>query len=143
MTDDSHSMSRQKVPILKMDLKTYSMIDNDEILIDGDTRISQLLKGFNTAFPFLRLEIYRKGDKMSIDHRDFRLFELGNLKNPQSFGISGELNVKEIEALFKSKLGLDIAIFRKMGNSEVETTFTSQWTLNHQNHKGQEIHQAI
>lgn len=143
MPDDCHNISEKKVSILDMDLKIYSMIDNDEILIDSETRISQLLKGFNTAFPFLRLEIYRKGDKMSIDHRDFRLFELGNLKSPQSFSISGELKVKEMEALFKSKLGLDVAIFRKMGSSEVETTFTSQWTLNHQNHKGQEIHQTI
>jgi hypothetical protein len=119
------------------------MIDNGQILVDNETRISHLLKRFNTAFPFLRLEILKKGEKMSTDHRDFRLFELSHLKEPQGFIISGNLSVKETEALFRSKLGLEVAIFRKMGGSEVETTFTSQWTLEHQNHKGQEIHFVI
>jgi hypothetical protein len=115
------------------------MIDNGQILVDNETRISQLLRRFNATFPFLRLEILKKGEKMNIDHRDFILFDLSNLKEPQGFIISGNLSVKETEELFKSKLGLEAAIFRKMGGYEVETTFTSQWTLDHQNQKGQEI----
>ena len=119
------------------------MFENDEILIDKETRISQLLKKFNSAFPFLRMEILRKGEIVSIDHRDFKLFELGNIKNPEDILINGELRVNDIEGLFKTKLGLDILIFRKMGTSEVQTTYTSQWTLNHQNSKGKEIYLAI
>lgn len=119
------------------------MKSSKKILIDSGTRISQLMKGFNTAFPFLRIEIYRKGEAVSIGHRDFVLFEIANIENPDGFLIDGDMKVNEIESLFKEKLGLEISIFRKMGTSEVETTYTSLWTLNHQNFKGEEIHFAI
>lgn len=119
------------------------MKSNEKILIDAETRISQLLKRFNRAFPFLRMEIYKKGEIVSHDHRDFKLFEIANIKNPKPFTITGELKVREVEEMFMSELGLKIAIFRKMGTSIVETTFTSEWTLNHQNSKGEEIYFAI
>ncbi len=114
-----------------------------KIFIDPTTRVSQLIKGFKTAFPFLRIEIYRKGEPVSLGHRDFVLFEIANVENPEGFLIEGDMQVNEIENLFLRKLGLQISIFRKMGTSEVETTYTSLWTLNHQNSKGEEIHFAI
>ncbi len=119
------------------------MKSNEKIFINSETRISQILNGFNAAFPFLRIEIYKKGEVITLDHRDFRLFEIAGIKDPKEFIIHGELKVSEIEQLFLSKLGLKIAIFRKMGTSIVETTFTSQWTLNHQNSKGEEIFLVI
>lgn len=119
------------------------MKSKEKIFINSETRISQILNGFNAAFPFLRIEIYKKGEIITLDHRDFRLFEIASIKDPRDFMIHGELQVNEVEQLFLSKLGLKVSIFRKMGTSTVETTFTSQWTLNHQNSKGEEIHFAI
>lgn len=114
-----------------------------KIRIDSETKISELMNGFNIAFPFLRIEIYRKGEAVSLGHRDFIVFEIANVENPEGFVIEGDMRVSEIESLFLKNLGLEISIFRKMGTSEVETTYTSLWTLNHQNNKGQEIHFAI
>jgi hypothetical protein len=113
------------------------------IKIDGDTRISNLLKKFNNNFPFLKIEISRRGEDYSRDHRDFKLFELATVKKPQEFWIYEDMKVIDVEEIFKNSLGLQIAIYRKMGKSLVETTFTSQWTLSHQNEKGQEIFSAI
>ena len=110
-----------------------------EIVIDAETRISHLIKKFNKLFPFLRIEVFKRGEDVSVDHRDFRLFDISSNKNPSSFKFDGESKVIDVETLFKEKLGLHIAIFRKMGTSIVETTFTSDWTLNHQNLKGEEI----
>ena len=53
------------------------------------------------------------------------------------------MKVSEVEALFWDKLGIQISIYRKMGNSVVETSYTSQWTLDHQNEKGKEIYSTI
>jgi hypothetical protein len=119
------------------------MKSKEKIYINSETRISQILNGFNAAFPFLRIEIYKKGEVITLDHRDFRLFEIAGSKEPKDFTIHGELKVSEIEQLFFLNLGLKVAIFRKMGTSTVETTFTSQWTLNHQNCKGEEIYLTI
>ena len=119
------------------------MKGSKKIWIDSATRISELMKGFNIAFPFLRIEIYRKGEAVSLGQRDFVVFEIANVEYPEGFVIEGDMKVSEIENLFQKNLGLEISIFRKMGTSEVETTFTSLWTLNHQNNKGEEIQFAI
>ena len=115
------------------------MKGNHEIIITAETRISNLVKRFKNAFPFLRIEIFRKGEDISHDHRDFRLFEIATIKKPIEFSIDGEMKVSEVESKFWDNLGLQVSIFRKMGTSVVETSFTSQWTLNHQNNKGEEI----
>ena len=74
-----------------------------------------------------------------MDQRDFKLFDISSHKEPSSFFFNGESKVMEVEALFEDNLGLKISIFRKMGTSIVETAFTSNWTLNHQNLIGKEI----
>jgi hypothetical protein len=114
-----------------------------QIYIHENLRISELIKGFITLYPYLKLEIFKKGEEMSHNYRDFKLIEIATVRNPVGFYINKDMKVSEVEALFWDKLGIQISIYRKMGNSVVETSYTSQWTLDHQNEKGKEIYSAI
>jgi hypothetical protein len=115
------------------------MNKKSKITINSETRISHLINRFNKLFPFLRIEVFRKGEDFDVGQRDFKLFDISIHKLPSSFHFNGESKVIEVETLFEYNLGLKISIFRKMGTSIVETAFTSDWTLNHQNLIGKEI----
>jgi hypothetical protein len=113
------------------------------IKIDDELRMSKLLKKFNSLFPYLKIQIFRKGEDFTKDPRDFKIFELATIGQPTGFVIDGDFKVEDVEKMFMVNLGLKVNIYRKMGKSLVETSYTSSWTLNHQNLKGQEIFRSI
>lgn len=60
-------------------------------------------------------------------------------KDKAKVEILANMTVNELEQLFKTKFGLNIQIFRKSGNSWLETTVTDNWTLEKQNEEGEEL----
>ena len=66
-----------------------------------------------------------------------------NLKYAEGFIIEPEMTVHDLEEAFWGNMGIQTAVFRKVGSSMLETTFTSGWTLEHQNNKGQELKTAF
>jgi hypothetical protein len=115
------------------------MIVKTEIIIDQEIRISNFLREFSEVFPYLKIEVSKKGVDYSHDYRDFKLFEISTKRKPEGFKISGDMKVTELETIFWDKLGLQISVYRKTGSSMIETTLTNQWTLSHQNNKSKEI----
>jgi hypothetical protein len=57
----------------------------------------------------------------------------------ESFVIYPKLAVHEVEEAFWSNMGLQVSVYRKVGNSILETSFVVGWTLEHQNKKGSEL----
>jgi hypothetical protein len=47
------------------------------------------------------------------------------------------MRVSELEQLLGNRYGLGVQVFRKAGNSWVETILTDSWTLEEQNNEGQ------
>jgi hypothetical protein len=46
--------------------------------------------------------------------------------------------VEEIEGIFNNKFGLNIQLFRKLGNVWIETVNTDNWTLKEQMKRSEE-----
>jgi hypothetical protein len=53
------------------------------------------------------------------------------------------MKVSELEELFEEVFGLSVQVFRKSGESWLQTTTTDSWTLNQQNLKGKEMSSPV
>mgnify|MGYP006336850639 CR=1 FL=1 len=104
------------------------------ITINSEKTIAELYKEFALVFPYLKIEIEVKSKILT-----HKLKDISTLKNDFEFFITKHLTVVELNQLFLENIGQNVHIFRKMGSSLVETTFTKQWTLEHQNIKGMEV----
>ncbi|MBA4848888.1 hypothetical protein [Emticicia sp. BO119] len=113
-----------------------------KIVVDKEMTVSQLGRAFNEVYPFLKIELYCKGNEVSNDSFN-TLGEIANVKKPSIFIISPTMTIHEIETYFWEELGLQVAVFRKVGNSWIHTSFTNDWTLERQNRTGMNIFGAI
>ncbi|WP_337042349.1 hypothetical protein [Emticicia sp. 17c] len=113
-----------------------------EIVIDKEMTVNQLASIFHEIYPFLRIEVYHRGQEVSNDcfHA---LHEISSMKKPASFSIMSDMTIKQVEDFFWEELGLQVAVFRKVGNSWLHTAFTNNWTLERQNRMGMNIFGAI
>ncbi|RYU95415.1 hypothetical protein [Emticicia agri] len=113
-----------------------------KIIVDKDMIVNQLARIFNEHYPYLRIEIYHNGNEISTDcfHT---LEEISSMKKPSEFTIIPTMTIDQIEAFFWEELGLQVAVFRKVGNSWIHTSFTNDWTLERQNRTGRNIFGAI
>ncbi len=107
--------------------------------VDKSTNVRGLIADFHEIFPFLKLEVLYNGKEASLLYPFTPLEKLTSRRKLQSFTISDELTVQEVVNLFWENMGLQVAIARKLANINVETAFTSQWTLRQQNRVGGEI----
>jgi hypothetical protein len=57
----------------------------------------------------------------------------------QELGVSGSMQVIELEKLLETYFGLPARILRKSGNLWIETLYSKQWTLRQQNDHGEDI----
>lgn len=113
-----------------------------EIALDKEMTVSQLARRFNEVYPFLKIEVYHNGHEVGVDcfHT---LNEISSMKKPLAFTILPEMTIQEIEEFFWDELGLQVSVFRKVGNSWIHTAFTNNWTLERQNRMGRNIFGAI
>lgn len=113
--------------------------------ISESIKVSEIKRTFNSKFPFLKIEFFKKKHKnlsgsvkkdLILD--DFPIFfsteDLANL-------INENVTVFELEKQFNDKLKLSVQVFRKSGKSWLETTFTDGWTLKKQNQEGIDLSQ--
>ena len=111
----------------------------NQLIINGELTIAEVESKFNLLFPFLTIEFFRKGESIEGNYRLRTLREVARKKVLESFIIYPDLTVHELEEAFWANMGLQVSIYRKVGNSILETSFTSGWTLEHQNKKGSEL----
>ena len=115
------------------------------LCIEKESRIDDIKKAFTDCYPFLKIEFYKRQfsspghpEKKEIILSSPALMQLANLPDKKFIDISSSRTVGEVENAF-AVLGLIAEIFRKSGNVWVETSLTSDWTLQQQNLEGEEI----
>lgn len=113
------------------------------IKIDKPVKVSEIKRAFNSEFPFLKIEFFKKKHKelqgslkKDVITDDFTIAPPGNAHD---IIISEDMLVSEFEKQFSDKLKLSAQVFRKSGGSWLETTFTDSWTLKKQNEEGLEL----
>ncbi len=110
-----------------------------ELYVNANIRASDLIKQFNELYPFLRLEIYYRGEEMGAASHHCLLLEIVNKKVVENFIILPEMKVSEVEVLFWENMGLQVSIFRKSGKTWLESSYTNYWSLERQNNLGREM----
>jgi hypothetical protein len=113
-----------------------------KIVVDKEMTVNQLARAFNEVYPFLKIEVYHRGNEVGADcfHT---LGEISKMKKPSVLIITPTMSIEQIERFFWEELGLQVAVFRKVGNSWINTSFTNDWTLERQNQMGKNIFWAI
>lgn len=113
-----------------------------KILIKKESKVEDICKFFTACYPFLKIELYKKPLYNSSKKEALPFSQpLGQLVNDnfkKSIAVSDTTTVAELEDCF-SLIGLKAEVFRKSGNVWVETSLTNNWTLQQQNHEGEEI----
>lgn len=107
--------------------------------VKPDIKATDLIRQFNGIYPFLRLEIYHRGEEMSDAAHDCLLCEIVHRKAVESFIISPEMKVSEVENMFWENMGLQVSIFRKSGKTWLESSYTNYWSLERQNNLGKDM----
>lgn len=106
--------------------------------------IGELQEDFNTAFPFLKIEFYKKANGKAVLNNNQHLnksVSLGKagVSNEGTLKVADTMTVGELEHIFKEQFGADIQVSRKSGSLWLETTMTDNWTLLQQNEHGKEL----
>ena len=115
-----------------------------DIVVDKNRQVADLLYQFSEVYPYLKLVIFWKGEELRETYMNMPLDRFATIKNHEAFNISPIYKVSELEEAFKEYLGIKIKVYRKLGeNTWLETSFTSNWSLEWQNTKGVELFQAI
>lgn len=115
------------------------MISEGNLLVSEDMTAEVLEEAFNGLFPNLKLELIIKGELLVGSSLKSMLKKIGNKRKFSSFYIKPAMSVAELEQAFWENMGIQVSIYRKFGNSMLETSFTSAWSLERQNIKGSEF----
>ena len=103
-----------------------------EIIINQAMTVRELARVFSKNYPFLKIEVFYLGQEISYDGFH-TLHEISSRKNPQNFVVTPTMSSRQIEQNFWEELGLQVEIFRKVGNSWLPTALTNNLTLERQN----------
>ncbi|UKJ06726.1 hypothetical protein [Solitalea lacus] len=121
-----------------------------ELIIEKDYTIKKIQKAFNAAYPFLKIEFFRRPHRESKPSPKSELIApnkvLGDLTEFHFSGfvdIAPKRTVAMIENDFWEKFGLSVQVFRKSGNLWIETSLTDNWTLEQQNYEGEQLSTPI
>lgn len=114
------------------------------IHIDDRRKISDIQEAFNQAFPYLKVEFFKKphgvGDTSPISEMlptDTTIGQWRTVHNEGDLEVNGKMKVQELESAFQGKYGLSVQVFRKSGEVWLVTSYTDAWTLNEQNEQGE------
>jgi hypothetical protein len=109
--------------------------------------LAALQQAFRLCFPNLSLSFYTKPHdiyqsspvKYLITESNTLLKHIEARPHDGDVEIFADMKVSELEQLFEQEFGLHVQVFRRMGNTWVETTFTDNLSLCEQNEKAEEI----
>jgi len=113
-----------------------------------DLKISDVQQMFSSEFPYLKIEFFKKphkefkgSPKKELLSEETLIAEI--LQKDGSIEFSENNTVREVEKMFENAFGLHVQIFRKSGNTFLETSVTDNWTLQKQNDTGKESLEKI
>lgn len=119
--------------------------------ITDNRSIASIQREFQTHFPFLKLEFYDtehvagEGSPLNQQYQD-NSKTIGEIRKKHTEGdlsINGHLLVKNLEKRFYVQYGLNVQVFRKSGNTWLQTVSTDSWTLSEQNNKAAQYHETL
>lgn len=121
-----------------------------KIHVDDTRLISEIQEEFNSKFPFLKIEFFKKphsaGQASPLSEMlaaDSSLAKWRTVHNAGDIEITPETSVETVEAEFQNKFGLSAQIFRKSGAVWLETSATDGWKLKDQNEQGAFMEQEV
>ena len=124
--------------------------ENYFLTITDVQTIEGIQNSFNTIFPFLKIEFFKKSHfrgksnpKSLMYEYNLKLKEIRNKKFSGKIKIEKNMTVAELESIFENKFGLHAQVFRKSGNVWLETSSTDNWTLEEQNTEGENLQQHL
>jgi hypothetical protein len=112
-----------------------------KLFLEKESIAEEVKKVFTTYYPYLRLELYKKPANKNYASTKKELLPLNkftHLSDRIVIDISNDVTVAGLENQFEN-INLIAEVFRKSGNVSVETSLTSNWTLQQQNAEGEEI----
>jgi hypothetical protein len=115
-----------------------------KIEVNADKSITQLQQEFSTRFPYLKLVFFSKKHdaykgtpaKSMITDRDQKLGDIEKKPTSGVLFIEANMPTWQVERLFEQEFGLHVQVFRKSGNTWLETSVSDDLTLEDQNAKG-------
>ncbi len=115
-----------------------------KIQVSSEKTIAQIQEEFSKVYPYLKLVFFSKPHKAyKGSHAKFLITDLdrtlGSMeKKPRSgdLYIEVEMPTWQVERLFEEEFGLHVQVFRKSGNTWLETSVSDDLTLEEQNVKG-------
>jgi hypothetical protein len=115
-----------------------------KIQVNQFMTIAELQRDFNAVYPCLKLVFFTKAHKAYKDSPAKFLIQdtnvaLGSLENKPHSGVlylEEDMPTWQVERLFEAEYGLHVQIFRKSGNTWLETSVSDDLTLEEQNVKG-------
>ena len=119
-----------------------------KIIITPEKLIKDIQDEFSSAFPFLRVEFFKKSTPKTRDmvHKISNLLPLGNVDKvtgSKEVVVSPLMTVKDFENDFETQFGMGVHLYRKSGNSWLEITITDRWTMKQQDDRGNEISMIV
>jgi glycerol-3-phosphate O-acyltransferase len=119
-----------------------------QLLIFPTRLISEVQKEFAAIFPFLKLEFFSGKANRQTRSTIFQIISnskrISDCQSATADGIlefEEEMKVAELENQLKNRFHLNAQVFRRSGNTWLQTTMTDNWTLQKQNEHGKEISQ--
>ena len=119
-----------------------------EIQVYTNTTLREVKEKFSHCFPFLKLEFYQYRHHTEDQQFKKEVYKGLSLEETSEFFKEGTVEfwpnttVAELEQQFQIELGLAAKVFRKSGESWVDTTQTSHLRLGKQNEMGSAIFRA-
>jgi hypothetical protein len=121
-----------------------------EISLNDHKTIDALQKQFNGAFPYLKIEFFKKPHREGQGTGPASLYdtgmEVGRIRRaggPGRLSVSSRMTVHAFEQQLREQCGLYVQVFRKSGNIWLETSATDNWTLEEQNEEGRSLAQHL
>jgi hypothetical protein len=115
------------------------------MIIKKESLVKDIQNQFTGYFPFLKIE-FLKGtfDGQAILKKEYAtpgdfFKRIPSLKSEGEINLDLKQTVSELEKYFKKYYGVSVHIFRKAGNVWIETTLTSDWTLERQNKEAEQL----
>ena len=106
--------------------------------------IREVEKEFNKTYPFLWIEFAKNGgEKPNAPEQEGAGSDIlrSRVKHllQDEIGLNDRMTVSELETALHSTFASPVQVFRKSGNSWIETRMTRNWTLKQQNDHGREL----
>ena len=113
-----------------------------KITILPHMRIGEVQKAFHILFPYLKLEFYKNMSDVKLGRKMIETMQIPKAQVAVTNGqldVSPDITVRQLESSIKKQFMLMAQVFRKSGNTWLQTTTTDDSTLRQLNQHGKEI----